>query len=243
MLLHCPLPGHFSKQMLFILQWFRGACYASDMADATEDRLLLALKTGGPMTAAALGRCLGMTAVGARQHLARLRQRDLVRFEERRGEVGRPKRIWHLSGRGHARFPDSHAQLTAELLDSIRAHYGEDGLASLLARREAQSLEAYRRSVPATGPVQTRLKALADVRSAEGYMAEVRPAPDSGFLLIENHCPICAAARACEGFCRSELAQFRKVLGSDVAVERTEHLIAGERRCTYRVTGGPGASP
>ncbi len=57
-----------------------------------------------------------------------------------------------------------------------------------------------------------------------------------GFRLIENHCPICAAARVCQGFCRSELALFREVLGPGVAVERTEHLLAGGRRCAYRVT-------
>ncbi len=55
------------------------------------------------------------------------------------------------------------------------------------------------------------------------------------FLLIENHCPICAAARACQGLCRSELAIFRAVLGPDVSVERIEHIPTGARRCAYRV--------
>lgn len=56
-----------------------------------------------------------------------------------------------------------------------------------------------------------------------------------GFLLIENHCPICAAAAACQGLCRSELAVFRAVLGSDVVVDRVDHILAGARRCAYRV--------
>ena len=65
-------------------------------------------------------------------------------------------------------------------------------------------------------------------------MAEWR-ADAGGFLLLENHCPICAAATACQGFCRAELAVFRAVLGPDVTVDRTEHIPAGARRCAYRI--------
>lgn len=32
------------------------------------------------------------------------------------------------------------------------------------------------------------------------------------FLLIENHCPICAAATACQTFCHSALAGFHNAL-------------------------------
>jgi predicted ArsR family transcriptional regulator len=56
------------------------------------------------------------------------------------------------------------------------------------------------------------------------------------YLLVENHCPICAAASACTGFCRSEKAIFEHVLGRDVLVRRVEHLLAGARRCAYRIT-------
>src|SRR2546422_644329 len=79
-----------------------------------------------------------------------------------------------------------------------------------------------------------QLERLAATRSAEGYMATVRKAGD-GWLLVENHCPICAAARACQGFCRSELELFREVLGEGVEIERVEHVLAGGRRCAYSV--------
>lgn len=74
-------------------------------------------------------------------------------------------------------------------------------------------------------------------------MAECEPLEDGAFLLIESHCPICAAARSCQGLCRSELAVCRAVLGSDVRVERSEHVLAGARRCAYRIVPAPGAAP
>ncbi len=65
-------------------------------------------------------------------------------------------------------------------------------------------------------------------------MAEVKPAGKGAFLLAENHCPICAAATACQRFCLTELDLFRAVLGPGVNVERTEPILSRGRRCAYR---------
>jgi len=73
------------------------------------------------------------------------------------------------------------------------------------------------------------------VRTEEGYMAEVRGEKDGSYLLVENHCPICAAANSCQGFCATELDLFRSVLGQGVDVEREDHIVSGDRRCAYRV--------
>ena len=78
-----------------------------------------------------------------------------------------------------------------------------------------------------------RLQRLAQMRSEEGYMAELTQDGDS-WLLIENHCPICAAARACQGFCRSELQQFAALL-PQAEVRREAHLLQGGQRCVYRI--------
>jgi predicted ArsR family transcriptional regulator len=59
---------------------------------------------------------------------------------------------------------------------------------------------------------------------------------DGAVVLIEHHCPICTAASACQGLCRSELELFRDALGDDVDVQRTQHLMKGDVRCAYRVT-------
>jgi len=74
------------------------------------------------------------------------------------------------------------------------------------------------------------------MRTEEGYMAETQALSDGSFLLIENHCPICAAAAVCTGFCDKELEAFQCILGQDVTVERAEHIVAGARRCVYRVS-------
>ena len=66
-------------------------------------------------------------------------------------------------------------------------------------------------------------------------MAEVE-VTDSGFRLIEHHCPICIAATTCQGFCQSELEVFQSLFAGKAAVSREEHLVSGARRCSYAVT-------
>lgn len=205
------------------------------MADRTTDRLLHALKAAGPQTAGTLAGRLGVTAVAVRQHLDGLAAHGLVAHEDRREGVGRPRRYWGLTAAGHARFPDNHAGLTVELLEAISGVFGAGGLERLIAHREAATLASYRRRLAAATTLAGKVRMLARLRTEEGYMAEWRRDADGSFMLIENHCPICAAARACQGLCRSELGIFAAVLGAAASVTRVEHVLAGARRCAYRI--------
>ena len=204
-------------------------------------RVLHALKAAGPQSAEALGRKLGMTAVGARQHLARLQEDGLVAAEDRSEGVGRPKRVWSLTETGHARFPDNHGGLTVELIAAIRKAGGEAMLDQVIGLREQTARKTYSARLEGATTLKERVKRLAAIRSEEGYMARSEAGKNGELLLIENHCPICVAAKSCQGFCRSELDLFRTVLGKDVTVERTEHAIRGAHRCVYRVVAGRGA--
>jgi len=206
------------------------------LADTTTDRILFRLKTRGPQAIAELGAEFGVTSEAVRQLLVKAEADGLVTYEDRREGRGRPKRLWRLTEAGHARFPDRHAELTVGLLDAVREEFGEGGLDRLIARREAAQRETYLKAMARIRSVEGRVRVLAELRDREGYMAEWRREDGGEYVLIENHCPICAAAAKCQNLCRSELAIFRDVLGEDAAVERTDHVLAGARRCAYRVT-------
>jgi len=201
----------------------------------SQDRILFQLKTRGPQTAADVGARLDITAAGARQHLVKLEGQNLVESEHRREGRGRPRQYWRLTQPGHARFPDRHSDLTLDLLRSLRGVFGDQGLEALIAHREKASIADYRRLVDPQRSLRQKLTALARIRSREGYMASVTAETGGSFLLVENHCPICAAATACQGLCRSELAVFRAVLGTEIVIERIDHILAGARRCAYRI--------
>jgi predicted ArsR family transcriptional regulator len=203
---------------------------------AATERLLGLIKRRGPQRVADLAAALAVTPEAARQQLTRLAEEGLVVGKlERGGGVGRPAQFWALSAAGEAMFPDAHAQLTVRLIDAVRSELGEDALERIVLARERDARRLYEHELEGAADMAERVARLAAIRTREGYMAEWWPV-EKGFLLVENHCPICAAATACRGFCRAELEVFQETLGPEVRVERTEHIPLGARRCAYRIT-------
>lgn len=207
----------------------------------TRRAILDLLKREGPQESGALARRFGLTRMAVRLQLERLRAERLVSREPVRRSRGRPALLWRLTRKADAVFPDAHAELASGLIDSARKAFGPAGFRRLVAARAKAMADAYRRLVPPAGALARRVAALARLRTREGYMAESRRREDGSFLLVENHCPICVAATACSGLCDAELAAFRKALGPHVSVERTEHILAGARRCAYRIAPRPPA--
>lgn len=206
----------------------------------SADRLLMELKMRGERTTADLSRSLGITSEAVRQQMTRLAEQELVVSRSIPHGVGRPAQSWLLTEAGNRRFPDTHAQLTVDLIRAVRTELGDAAIDTVIAGRERETLTSYEREMAGIDSTEGRVARLAAIRTREGYMAEWNREPDGSLLLVENHCPICAAAATCQNFCRAELAIFQRVLGDDVAVERQEHILAGARRCAYRITNTAG---
>lgn len=202
----------------------------------TRRAIVKLLKSEGAMDAAQLAERLGVTAMAVRQHLYQLEREELVRAEERPVPLGRPAKYWQLTREADRLFPDAYAELSVALISALGDAFGEDGLTRVLESRCARQRSEYSQRIPPSFSLKQKLQELARIRTEEGYMAEVKPAGKGSFLLVENHCPICAAATACMGFCATEIDLFRSILGPNVAVERAEHIVSGDRRCAYRIT-------
>ena len=205
----------------------------------TRRAVVKLLKTEGAMDAAQVAARLGLTAMAVRQHLYQLQREKLVMAQERPVPLGRPAKYWQLTREADRLFPDAYAEVSVALIDAVGDAFGEAGLKRVLESRYARQRADYLRRIPPPLSLKEKVHKLARIRTEEGYMAAVKPAGKGSFLLVENHCPICAAATACKGFCVTELDLFRAVLGPGVVVERAEHIVSGDRRCAYRITPNP----
>ena len=201
----------------------------------TRKAILDILKQEGPQEAQVLAKRLGVTAMGVRQHLYALQEESLLTFSEEARPMGRPAKLWTLTSAANKFFPDGNSELLVDMLGQIKELYGEDGLARLVEARSAAQLKQYQKELQSCSSLGDRLRKLAEIRTREGYMAEVREEPDGSFLLLENHCPICDAAATCQNFCSAELSLFQQALGNGVRIKRREHILAGSRRCAYEV--------
>lgn len=204
----------------------------------SKDQILYLLKMQGAQTATTIAKQLGVSPMAVRQHLQVLRAEKWVTYYEERRPQGRPVKLWHLTEHCSSQFPDSHADLMVDLLRGVEAVFGSSGLEKLLAERAGRQIQAYTaRSVEiAEGrDWSEKVKAIANLRDQEGYMAEVISQSDDALLLVENHCPVRSAASNCQLLCRSELEVFRTLLGPTVSIQRVEHILQGDRRCAYLI--------
>lgn len=200
----------------------------------TSERILQMLKTQGPLTAKVLAEELKLTTMGVRQHLQGLEDSGDVIFEDKKAQRGRPTRFWSLTTQSNSHFTDRHPELTVQLIDSVKTIFGDKGLDQLIEHRELTSFELYFDAMRNKATLLDKLSVLEQLRTEEGYMASIEQEGEL-FWLLENHCPICAAASQCLNFCRSELQLFQRLLEGCASVSREEHIIEGARRCAYKI--------
>ena len=125
---------------------------------------------------------------------------------------GRPPVHWQLAPAAAQAFPDRHGELSVDLITSLRATLGDPALDRVIAARSDRQVATYEAALTARRICSDRVQRLADVRSDEGYLAEVYADGDD-LLLVEHHCPIRDAAASCGALCSAELDVFRRVLG------------------------------
>jgi len=201
----------------------------------TSDKIIQLLKQHGELTAKNLATKLDLTTMGVRQHMLSLEETGKIRFEDKKALRGRPARFWSLTEMSNAHFSDKHEELTVQLIESVKNVFGDSGLDKLINDRENKTLLQYQKILQGKHTLFDKLTTIAEIRSEEGYMATIEET-DGYYWLMENHCPICAAATKCLNFCRSELNLFQILLSGVATITREEHIVEGARRCAYRVT-------
>ena len=208
---------------------------ASELSSAKR-RIIERLKRADTATAPELAAEFGLTDTAIRQHLEALENAELVeRVTAPSSGRGRPPVHWRLAASASSLFADRHSDLTVELIVSIRDALGEEALEAVVRTRAERQLATYRVAIDDTASVSDRVHRIAELRSAEGYLAEAVES-DGHMTLVEHHCPIRDAADSCAGLCSAELNLFQKALGPDVTVARDKHLLDGGQRCSYRIT-------
>jgi predicted ArsR family transcriptional regulator len=210
-------------------------------------RLILEL---GPSTAATLGSRLGLTPAAIRRHLDNLLAEGLIetrtaRTYGNRGR-GRPAKVFVITNAGRSAFEHAYDDLATGALRFLAETAGPDAVAEF-ARRQLADLERRYAPVVAQGELATRVQALAEALSADGYAASAGPAPAVGGLvggasgeqLCQHHCPVAHVAAEFPQLCEAETEAFGRLLGTPV--QRLATIAHGDGICTTHVTHVTGA--
>jgi predicted ArsR family transcriptional regulator len=204
--------------------------------------VLYAVRRRGDATAEQVATQLEMTVSGARQHLSALVDGGLLAASESpepRSVRGRVPLVYAVTPTGDALFPKAYGELTNELLGFLTEEE-PDTVDRLFGRRREVRITNARLRLEPLPSLESKVDELARILDEDGYLASWQPLPaepagaEDGFLVVEHNCAIWAVASQYGQACASELDFIRAVL-PEAAVQRTQHMVEGARRCAYEV--------
>ncbi len=183
---------------------------------------------------------MDITMSGARQHLTALVEQGLLATGERprpAGARGRPQLTYHVTELGDGLFPKAYGALTNELLGYL-GDDDADTVDRLFARRRETRIVRASQRLASKRSLAARVDELAKILDEDGYLATAEHLGRDRHRIVEHNCAIAAVARRYGQACTSEIDFIRAVL-PDTTVERTQHMIAGDRHCGYLISRTP----
>jgi predicted ArsR family transcriptional regulator len=208
-------------------------------------RLILEL---GPCTAATLGGRIGLTPAAVRRHLDNLIADGLIetrtaRTYGSRGR-GRPAKVFVITDAGRSAFEHAYDDLATSALRYLERTYGPQAVAEFARQQVAETERRYAPVVATAGDLRTRVQALTEALSGDGYAATATPLPEmtgagsgvvpNGRQICQHHCPVAHVATEFPQLCEAETEAFGRLL--DVPVRRLATIAHGDGICTTHVT-------
>lgn len=191
------------------------------------------IKLQGKARAEEIAEHLGVTVSGIRQHLAALQAEGLVDHEARRGQPGRPRFYFSLAPAGENLFPKAYSGFAHDILLFLEDTEPDTLDRWFELRVERRLMRLRPRLANLTLPEQ--VAELAESLTREGYMAESEADDDGTVTLYERNCAVLDLARHHQRICENECELIRAAL-PHASVVRTEHVLEGDPRCSYRIS-------
>lgn len=229
----------------------------------TRERVLQLVVEEGPISAAALGRRLDLTAAAVRRHLDAMTEQGIVEIKNvtsRQKGAGRPSRRYVISQRGQEVLGDDYLSLARAALKLLEPASGQDAAAAEAAEPGAEEVdddaarrlaagyfgafeERWRDELADVDDLDERTERLSQLLNDAGFAGFTRKVGrDSPLLamqstqLCQGHCPIREIAEEHPVFCEEETEMISRLL--DVDVRRLSTQAAGAHVCTTHVPVG-----
>lgn len=197
---------------------------ARDIAKPQSFAILDLLKRSTGLPVKDLAKALKMSYMGVKQHCVELEKKGFLDTWRRPGEVGRPEKLYRLTPKAAAFYPEAGNEMTLEILQSIQQIYGPSAPDKLLFNHFTRKTEVYLKKVKGR-TVAERAASFAKIRNQEGHCADVEYNAESGFRIVEFHHPMKEIADVFPSIRQMETMMIQKILMAEV--QRVEEKASG----------------
>ncbi|WP_163803299.1 helix-turn-helix transcriptional regulator [Mycolicibacterium anyangense] len=216
-----------------------GAVAAHD--GQTRRAIVQLLLESGSITAAEIGRRLGISAAGVRRHLDALIEggdaEAMAAAAWQQVGRGRPAKRYRLTPAGRAKLEHTYDDLASAAMRQLR-EIGGDQAVQTFARRRIDAILAGVTDGPED--VESTAERVADALSKAGYATTTTKVrgPIQGIQICQHHCPVSHVAEEFPELCEAEQQAMSEILGTHV--QRLATIANGDCACTTHVPLNPG---
>lgn len=198
---------------------------------STRDRILQTLLNQPRSTIQELAEAVGINGISVRHHINSLKAENLIKEEEERHGVGRPRLIYMLTNEGLERFPTRYLQLTNRLLVQMKESLPE-AVVNNLFKELAAGLASESAQKARKLPFEEKLNLLQDVLFNEGFTIEWNREGDN-YIIRETSCPYLHIGQAHPEVCMVDQTLISTVLS--IPAENIRCILRGDGNCTFSV--------
>ena len=149
------------------------------------------LKLSGELPVSELSRRLGMSYMAVKQYCEALKNLGyLERSRAPRAEVGRPEIFYQLAAKAALLFPQAGVVFSLELLDDLKALFGESAPERLLFQYFQHRQERWQARLAKAKSVLEKATLLAALREQDGCFCRCKYDPEKGVRIEEYHQPL-----------------------------------------------------
>lgn len=190
------------------------------------------LKGSQGMPVALLAKATNMSYMGVKQHCVEMERLGYLDTWRHPGKMGRPRKYYRLTEKAKHLFPDVGRELSLELLESVKSHYGSNAPEKLLLHFFSKRKEAYAAKMRGESQ-EERAASLARMRFAEGYLSRCLNDAEEGLRIIEYHSLLHYLEESYPAVFVMEVRMFGELIGTRVT--RTVSEASGLREYVFRV--------
>jgi DeoR family suf operon transcriptional repressor len=200
---------------------------------STRERVLRTLLNKERCTINELAEAVDINPISVRHHISKLEAEGLVKSSEEKHGVGRPRRLYYLSEKGHEQFPTRYLRLTVRLLEQLKETMPKNMVKELFSQVARDMASDY--ELPIQGlTIEERLNMVKQLLGEEGFEVEWEKHGED-YHIREINCPYYHIGQNHPEVCSVDQTLISTLLS--VPAEKIRCVLNGDAHCTYVVPG------
>lgn len=176
---------------------------------------------------------LKLSKTATKQHLLRIDGLGFIHFKDIKGEVGRPRRVYFLSEKGHESFPRQYSWLSDSLLKLLTKEQGASFVGNLMVKLAQEMTESMQHEFNKANSAKDRLDIINNIMNELGYKSVIKQRDfRKGAILEATNCVYHSVAKNNPELCKFDV-EFIKQASNGMDVKLEKCISRGDATCRF----------